>query len=199
MIAAAILGDPVEAEDVLQEAAMAAIAKLDAFEPGTSFLAWMGTFVRNHARNHARKHQRRATRPSEPEALEALGEVVDLRSGRRVQRPEEELLGGLTLGPAGGLPSDLEAFDDRVLGALRQLAEEPRAALLLRVVNDLSYREVGQALGIPEGTAASHVHRARAQLREALEGEPDDEGGRQKETKIEGSTPGPRREPGSQR
>ena len=175
-IAAAVGGDPIEAEDVLQEAALAALAKLDQFQRGTSFVGWMGSFVRNHARNFARKRQRRATRPLEPEALEGVAGVLDRRNGRRVRPPEEELHGRPVLTPGGDLPIDLEAFDDALLGALGQLGEEQRAALLLRVVNGLSYPEVGSALGIPPGTAASHVHRARARLRELLGVEPEGEG-----------------------
>lgn len=168
MLAAAISGDPSEAEDILQDAAMAALGKLDQFQPGTSFIAWMGTFVRNTARNVGRKHQRRATRPAGPETLESLSREVDRRSGRRVPRPEEELHRAVSFGGQEGLGLNPEAFDDAVQDALMQLTEEARAALLLRVVHDLSYREVGQALGIPEGTAASHVSRARHQLKELL-------------------------------
>lgn len=172
-IAVAVLGEPSEAEDVLQEAALAALGKLDEFKSGTSFVAWMGSFVRNHARNWARKRQRRATHPLESELIEHLVGEVDQRNGRRVSLPVEELHGRpvLALGgeSTGELPADLEAFDDVLLLALSSLSEEARAALLLRVVNGLSYAELGLAMGIPEGTAASHVHRARTQLRLLLE------------------------------
>ena len=167
-VAAAILGDPVGAEDVLQEAALAALQKRAEFQPGTSFLSWMGAYVRNHARNAARKRQRQATRPVGPSTLGALADDRDERSGRRVPRPDQELTAAHPVGQAGELFPGTEAFGDELLEALRGLGEEPRAALLLRVVSELSYREVGQALGIPEGTAASHVHRARAQLQDAL-------------------------------
>ncbi len=68
----------------------------------------------------------------------------------------------------GNLPVYEEAFDDRLLGALKTLGETPRACLLLRTVEEMSYREISEILGIPEGTAMSHVHRTRQALRERL-------------------------------
>ena len=63
-LAAGLLGDSTEAEDVCQEAFIAAYGKRDRFEPGTNFLAWMGRFVRNVATNELRKRARR-----QPKAL----------------------------------------------------------------------------------------------------------------------------------
>jgi RNA polymerase sigma-70 factor (ECF subfamily) len=64
---------------------------------------------------------------------------------------------------------DQEHFDDAVMRALRQVDETPRACFLLRTLMRSSYREISELLGIPEGTAMSHVHRSRATLRQALE------------------------------
>ena len=61
-----------------------------------------------------------------------------------------------------------------MMGALFQMlpvvigAPMARACLLLRAVQDLDYSELSRLLGIPEGTAMSHVHRARNALRRAL-------------------------------
>jgi RNA polymerase sigma-70 factor (ECF subfamily) len=59
-------------------------------------------------------------------------------------------------------------FDDALAGALEELDETARACLLMRVVLDLPYKRIALALDIPEGTAASHVHRARASMRASL-------------------------------
>ena len=51
---------------------------------------------------------------------------------------------------------------------LEALGEVPRACLLLSTLRELSYGEIAALLTIPEGTAMSHVHRARLVLRERL-------------------------------
>jgi RNA polymerase sigma-70 factor, ECF subfamily len=55
--------------------------------------------------------------------------------------------------------------------ALDQLAEEPRAALLLVVLEGLTYREVAEVQGVPIGTVMSRLARARMQIRSYLDGE----------------------------
>lgn len=139
-IAAAVLGERTHAEDVLQEAAMVGLTKLHGFAPGTSFAAWMGQIVRFTALNHRRKHSRRAE-----------GELTDDVPDRAAS-PE---------------PLDT-AFDARTLAALASLGETARACLLLKLIVELDYAEIAETLGIPQGTAMSHVHRARAQLRARL-------------------------------
>ena len=62
---------------------------------------------------------------------------------------------------------DLEA---RPFG-LATLVEDQRAALLLVVLEGLSYREVAEVQGVPIGTVMSRLARARAQLRTYLDGE----------------------------
>lgn len=155
-LASAILGrrGDSEAEDALQDACAVALGKLDAFEPGTHFGAWMGQIVRYVALNALRR-----------------------RCGRESHAPESmDERGG---GPAGSdepadprslleLSRDQDHFDDEVVAALSELSPTARACLLLRAVQDLDYSELSVLLGIPEGTAMSHVHRARTALRAAL-------------------------------
>jgi RNA polymerase sigma-70 factor (ECF subfamily) len=156
VVAAAVLGSRTDVEDVLQDAAMIGLAKLSDFEPETSFTAWMGGIVRNVARNHARKRARRHTSPTDPMSIDQS------HSGRA----------GVQAGPAfdrrGRLEADQDAFDDRLASALRVLDETARTCLLLRTLREMPYREISQVLGIPEGTAMSHVHRARKALRQQL-------------------------------
>lgn len=151
-IALGVLGDAAAAEDAVQEAAVVALRKLDQFQPGTSFVAWMGQIVRFVALNRAR---RREAAPVEPEALDRAA------GGTAPPAP-------LALGPKGQLDPDQLHFDDRLSKGLATLSETARACLLLRTVEGLDYEEISAALGIPPGTAMSHVHRARAQLRKAL-------------------------------
>jgi RNA polymerase sigma-70 factor (ECF subfamily) len=55
--------------------------------------------------------------------------------------------------------------------ALDQLAEDQRSALLLVVLEGLTYREVAEIQGVPIGTVMSRLARARTQIRAFLDGE----------------------------
>ena len=158
-IAAAVVGDRAQADDVLQEAAMVALGKLEQFDPRSNFTAWMGQIVRFVALNHARRKHRTDAAPLENHALEA----------REASGPASDTapLNGL-----GQLGDAENTFDDRLLAALRGLEETARACLLLRTLMDMPYRDISLALNIPEGTAMSHVHRARMTLRGRLGRDP---------------------------
>lgn len=143
-VAAAVLGDRNDADDVLQEAAMIALDKLDRFDPSTDLTAWVSQIVRNVARNHARRRRRQATLIAHADAS-AVSDPV---------RPQTD-------------------FDAELHNALNELNETARTCLLLRTLRGMSYRQIAQVLGIPEGTAMSHVFRARAGLRQRLARHPD--------------------------
>lgn len=140
-LAASILNTRSGAEDVVQEASIVALRRLDEFAPGTHFSAWMGRIVRLTALNHARARQR----------------------SRAGGAPPEELAS-----PARASTRIAEDLDDELLRALAALNETARAALLLRTVLELDYKAIARMLEIPEGTAMSHVHRSREALRRAL-------------------------------
>lgn len=158
-VAASVLGRREQVDDVLQEAALIAISKLDEFDPDTSFEAWMAQIVRFVALNDARKRSRRSTMTGTdlPEAAAATGHAAPS-----------------PIRPDGSILPDQSAFDDSILHALNDLPEVARTCLLLRAVEGLSYKEIAEMLSVPEGTAMSHVHRARTSMRNALakEGRP---------------------------
>jgi RNA polymerase sigma-70 factor (ECF subfamily) len=140
---------------VLQEAAVVALGKIDEFDPSTSFEAWMAQVVRYVALNAARKRARRE------------GHISHVPTEPAAPMP----VGTLTLRRDGSVPGDQAVFDDRVVRALEGLPDVARACLLLRAVEGLSYREISVLLSLPEGTAMSHVHRARLAMRRVLEQE----------------------------
>lgn len=142
LIAAGVTGDRTEADDVVQEAAIIAMRKFATFQPGTNFNAWMAEVTRNTARNARRKHTR-ARR-----LTQALA---------RATRPD-----------AHTTPPHRAAREDHVLDAIRSLEEVARTCLLLRVVGGLSYESIALITQIPQGTAMSHVFRAREKLRAHL-------------------------------
>lgn len=151
-LAAAELGDRSHAHDVVQEAALIGLSKLDQFVPGTSFRAWLGRIVTFVARNHARRDHRRRTHPVDPEMLD------EAHAAARADASD----------PLAVLGPDAGHFDDEFCSALADLRPVVRACLLLRAVLDLEYKEIAAWLDIPVGTAVSHVHRARGRLREQL-------------------------------
>jgi RNA polymerase sigma-70 factor (ECF subfamily) len=155
LIAIGIVSDSSAAEDVVQEAALLALEKIDEFQPGTNFRAWMAQMVRFVALNHARKRQKH-------KAVK-----LDDASGQRALSADA-VPAELHLGKRGELPLHQAHFDDRIIGALNAVHETARSCLLLRTIEHLEYSEIARILEIPEGTAMSHVHRTRQYLRERL-------------------------------
>lgn len=168
LVAAAVTGDRDAAEDIVQEAAMIAFEKAAQFTPGTNFAAWLAEIVRRCALNHRRKVRGRKTFAADPTTL---GELNSGEAGLDEAWPVRP--------HTGELSPDQSSFDDRLIAALNELAEDARCCLLLRTVEGLSYAEISALMNIPEGTATSHVHRSRAILRRRLAATPHvDEGPR---------------------
>jgi RNA polymerase sigma-70 factor (ECF subfamily) len=147
-IAVAVLGTREGAEDVVQEAALIAWGKVAEFDPSTSFAAWMGQIVRFTALNQGRR------------MLKQHHAETSLELGADATVPESDASKGS------------EAEDDRrhVRRALNALDDTVRACVLMRTLAGMTYQEIALALGVPEGTAACYVHRARALLRESIAG-----------------------------
>lgn len=140
-VAVSVLGDREGAKDVVQDSAIIALRKLSDFAPGTSFAAWMSQVVKYTAMNEVRKRVRRREKAG-PDAVDHAGHAA--------------------------MPEFAAAFDERVASALLELDETPRACLLMKAVLSLEYKDISEALGIPEGTAMSHVFRARKIMRAQL-------------------------------
>lgn len=154
VIAASVCGEPSGAADVVQDAAMIALRKRSEFLADTSFPAWMGEIVRNCALNHRKKATRRKTFAADPATLQDSA----ARPERRPPSPQS----------AKELSEWQPWFDDQVRQALAALSDDARACLLLRTVHGMSYREIADWTGLPEGTAMSHVHRGKATMRRVL-------------------------------
>ena len=153
-VVAAGVASPGAAADIVHQAALQALNKLEQFTPGTNFTAWMAQIVRYVALNHVRAQQHRQTLP--------LDEQGDGQPAAHEHAPPLQLTGD------GQLQEDQSHFDDELMQAVQSLSETARACLLLRTVNAMSYDEIARTLDIPAGTAMSHVHRSRRQLRRQL-------------------------------
>lgn len=157
LIAVGIIGDATHAEDIVQDAAVIAWQKLDQFQPGSSFAAWLAEIVRRCSLNYARKTVKRGTIAADPSLLAQTSLAPDARNNTPIAADTGEVISNQT------------EFDDQVLAALGELTEQARCCLLLRTVQDLSYAEISELMQIPQGTAMSHVHRSKKILRRRLD------------------------------
>jgi RNA polymerase sigma factor (sigma-70 family) len=149
-----LTGSAADAEDVVQEAMVRALTYFPGFRGGSS-RAWILQIVRNTAYGtlEARRGERMAGRTSLDEAggIEGIPDLAD--------DPEKSLI----------LADDLSRID----GLIERLPLELRETLVLRELEELSYREIAHVTAVPIGTVMSRLWRARKMLvRAAAEGEP---------------------------
>ncbi len=140
--------EPTRAEEVLQTACLRALQAFDGFR-GDNARAWLLAIVRNTFYSSLRDPEERVS-----------AEAVELDEGApsmpRAPEPDPETLA-------------LLAADARLLQAgLRSLAPVFREAIVLREMEGLSYRDIGEIAGVPIGTVMSRLARARQQLQAFL-------------------------------
>jgi RNA polymerase sigma-70 factor (ECF subfamily) len=143
-----LLRDPSRADEATQETFVRAHARLGSLREAERLAGWLFGIARLVS-----MEQRRASRREAP-----MDDTGNDRGGERdtAPNPEAALLSG-------------EA--ERVLdGALATLAEERRAALVLRLDHGLAYGDIAEAMGWPLQKVKNEIHRARLQLREQLKG-----------------------------
>ena len=146
-----ILHDPHDAEDAAQEATLRAYRFLDTFR-GSNAKAWLLAIVRNSCLTQLRR-----PRPGSLEAAPTDG------TGSM-----EAYAMGLT--PAASPESALIEKDQRDLvdRCLQELPIEFREVVVLRDLEGLMYKEIGDAIGAPLGTVMSRLSRGRALLQKAV-------------------------------
>jgi RNA polymerase sigma-70 factor (ECF subfamily) len=71
--------------------------------------------------------------------------------------------------PGPQVQAEAADFRRRLLAALAEVGEPYKSVIILREVQGLPHREIGEALGIPEATVRVHLHRGRRKLRERLQ------------------------------
>ena len=132
-----------DAEDIVQESFVKALAGLDGFRGGDARV-WLLAIVRNTAMNLLRRRRSEAS-----PAPEETRELVDHAEGI-----EETLIAG--------------ERRKQVRAAIEQLPGEFREALILRELEGLSYKEIAGVLDVPMGTVMSRLARARNLLMREL-------------------------------
>ena len=152
-------GSASAAEDLTQEVFLKVYRNLRSFDPlKASFGVWLTTLTRNLLVDHYRRS--RMDRASE--SLD-VGLGGDDDGPTRAERLADHR-GGQERHVAG---IELRA---RIQAALAQVSPELREAVILRDLEDMDYREIAEALCIPQGTVKSRISRGRAELARLLKG-----------------------------
>jgi RNA polymerase sigma-70 factor (ECF subfamily) len=139
-----LMGNPADAEDVVQEAYVRALAGVEQFRGGDP-RAWLLSIVRNACHS---SHRRQRVR-----------QVTDF---------EETVHGEDTVTPSPEQVAINRDTSRRVRLAIERLSPEFQEVIVLREFEGLSYKEIAEVVAAPVGTVMSRLSRARAQLAAVL-------------------------------
>lgn len=134
------------ADDLVQATCEKALRHRESWTPGTKLDAWLFRIMRNHWIDTVRR-----IRPEVAADDESIAAKLPVEDGRRTAEARLTLADVREI--ANGLP------------------DEQRTVLMLVCVEELSYRETAELLGLPIGTVMSRLARARAALMAALDGD----------------------------
>ena len=140
--------DRAEAEDLVQETFVKALKGFSSYQQGTNFRAWIYRILRNTFLTSRTGLKATMTVPLEEETQEMILPVTS-------ETPESILLD--------------HANQQAIQDALDGLQVIFREVVLLCDVEEMSYQEIADTLGVPIGTVMSRLARARRALRDALE------------------------------
>ncbi|HEX9489727.1 MAG TPA: sigma-70 family RNA polymerase sigma factor [Stellaceae bacterium] len=142
--ARALLGDRIDADDLVQDCLARALSRAHLWRPGTDLRAWLFTILHNiHINN--------------------------LRSRRAHVAANEDLSYGRTARAMAALPDQDARLELRDLErALDRIPDEQRQVLLLVGMEGMSYDEAARVVGVPIGTIMSRVARGRDALRRSM-------------------------------
>jgi RNA polymerase sigma factor (sigma-70 family) len=150
-------GSQDDAEDLTQEVFIRIYKTLKSYDlERGAFTTWITTMTRNLLVDHFRKSkQDRVTdsmdaAPSADEDAPTLGEHI----------PDEK--------PTPDAAVQTQETQKMVQQALQKLSPELREAVILRDLQDMDYREIAEALKVPEGTVKSRINRGRTELARLL-------------------------------
>jgi RNA polymerase sigma-70 factor (ECF subfamily) len=146
-IARRLVREPASAEDLVQETYARAIRAWESFQlESYGMRPWLVRILHNV---HLSRAQRESRQP---------GSVDDSQLESSAAK----------MGTGFPFADSFEGMDQQLKKAMGQLAPEYQVVLLLWAVDDLTYKEIAEAVGIPIGTVMSRLYRARQQLSEQL-------------------------------
>jgi RNA polymerase sigma-70 factor, ECF subfamily len=149
-----MLGDTADSADAAQEVFLKAFKGIRHFRQGSSLKTWLYRIAIREALNHRRWFKRH------------------LQMNVSIDAEPEEGFASIDLEDLGATPFDQLAAQEiqvAVQGALQQVPEVFRGAVILRDLEGLSYEEVAEVLDVSVGTVKSRILRGRRALKEILE------------------------------
>lgn len=146
-----MVGNEADAQDLAQEAFVRAWRALDSFQFSSQFSTWLYRLTSNICIDFLRSQKKRK-HISLTVLQDDEQQQWDMPDHRPL--PEEQIM----------VSQEREALAK----AIASLDPEYRQVLILRIVNDCSYQQISQIMGIREGTVKSRLSRAREQLRKKL-------------------------------
>ena len=145
-----------DAEDLVQDTFVKALRFEDRFTPGTNLKAWLFTILHNTWKNRLRGAAREPVDVDSERVEEASAQAGATDGSVGVETPERILL--------------RSTLDADVKAALDDMPEAFRQAVWLRDVEEFSYAEMAEMLGVPVGTVMSRISRGRRMLARKLRG-----------------------------
>lgn len=146
-----------DSPDVLQDVFLKVFKGIRNFNGESSLKTWIYRIAVHEASNHRRGWLRRKLR--ETFSLDDNGRFCEAALARSTLRPET--------------PYEVAELSERqmlVRRALASLAQPYRTVVVLREIEDLSYQEIAQVMGVSEGTVKSRLTRGRELLKRKLQG-----------------------------
>ena len=143
-----------EAEDLVQDTVVKAMRARDQFQPGTNLKAWLLRILTNTFINRYRRGGLERDVIDGPDAESLTDAWVGSSTMRAMRDPETQALSPLV--------------EAEVQRALDELPAEFRLAVVLSDIEELSYKEIAEAMSCPIGTVMSRLHRGRKMLQVTL-------------------------------
>lgn len=134
-----LTGNPEQADDLVQDACLRALSRIDLWQPGTRLDSWMYRIAQNIWLDRLR-------------ASKVRGETLDLDATEGIA------------GSDGRVVTESELTLQAVAAAMGRLPPEQRATVALVCIEGASYKEAAEISGVPVGTVMSRLARARRTL-----------------------------------
>lgn len=153
-----MLGDRAEAEDVAQEVFITVFKSIEGFRGDSKLSTWLYRVATNHCKNRIKFLDRRGRgkkKEFDEIAEHDTMESATMNPSAQIARPDQQ--------------AEANQIETIVRAAIAELDEDQRELVILRDVENMSYEEIQQITGLPEGTVKSRLHRARLALAKTVQ------------------------------